>query len=92
MARLTTREVCALGRFSRASLWRRVQTGRLPKPIDHAREALFDEAAVTAALAQPHLPWKSSSTMSASEWAPPRSTERWLARQEKIKAAFDPKS
>ena len=48
--RLTTSEVCAMGRFSTATLWRRVRYGRLPKPIDHAREALFDADAIHSAL------------------------------------------
>ena len=48
--RLTTSEVCRIARFSRATLWRRVASGRLPKPIDHAREALFCAKAIKSAL------------------------------------------
>lgn len=48
--RMTTREVMALARISRASLWRRVKAARLPQPVDHAREALFSKPAVIAAL------------------------------------------
>ena len=50
MKRLTTTEVCQLGRFSRATLWRRVKSGALPQPVDHAREALFCASAVEQAL------------------------------------------
>ena len=49
--RLTTEEVMALARISRASLWRRVGDGRLPMPIDRARQALFSRVAVIEALA-----------------------------------------
>jgi predicted DNA-binding transcriptional regulator AlpA len=49
-ARLTTAEVCARARISRASLWRRVACGRLPAPIDQARQALFCAAAIERAL------------------------------------------
>lgn len=48
--RMTTREVMALARISRASLWRRIKAARLPQPVDHAREALFSKAAVITAL------------------------------------------
>ena len=48
--RLTTDEVLKMARISRASLWRRVASGRLPMPIDRARQALFSRAAVMAAL------------------------------------------
>lgn len=48
--RLTTAEVMALARISRATLWRRVASGRLPMPIDRARQSLFARAAVITAL------------------------------------------
>lgn len=54
--RLTTEEVMALARISRASLWRRVGDGRLPKPIDRARQALFSRVAVIEALAPTRRP------------------------------------
>ena len=54
--RLTTREVCAAARISRATLWRRVACGRLPGPIDHARQALFCAQAVQRALDAPPPP------------------------------------
>ena len=47
--RLTTTEVLALLRISRATLWRRIAEGRLPRPQDHGREALFCKAAVVEA-------------------------------------------
>lgn len=50
-ARLTTAEVMALARVSRATLWRRIRDGRLPQPVDRARQALFCKAAVFEALA-----------------------------------------
>lgn len=50
--RLTTREVCQIARLSRASVWRRIASGRLPAPIDHGREALFCAHAVAQALAR----------------------------------------
>ena len=49
--RLTTHEVMALARISRATLWRRVLAGRLPPPIDQARQSLFLKSAVMLALA-----------------------------------------
>lgn len=48
--RLTTREVCDLAKFSSVTLWRRIRAGRMPQPIDRGREAIFDRAAVVAAL------------------------------------------
>jgi hypothetical protein len=53
--RLTTKEVCQLGRFSAVTLWRRRRAGLLPPPIDRGREALFDRDAVLAVL-RPSLP------------------------------------
>lgn len=47
--RLTTSEVLALLRISRATLWRRIAQGRLPRPQDHGRQALFCKAAVVEA-------------------------------------------
>lgn len=58
MTRLTTSEVCALGRFSRATLWRRVAAGTLPAPIDQAREAIFDRERVMGALAVTRPRWR----------------------------------
>lgn len=49
--RMTTDEVMVLARISRATLWRRVLSGRLPAPIDQARQSLFLKSAVTSALA-----------------------------------------
>lgn len=49
--RMTTDEVMALARISRATLWRRVAVGRLPQPIDQARQSLFLKSAVVTALA-----------------------------------------
>ena len=89
MIRVTTSEVCALGRFSRATLWRRVASGALPKPIDQAREAIFDRDHVLAALAVPQPRWRNaiggiqvppSCPVSASSAA--RTTyRRWNARR-----------
>ena len=62
MTRITTSEVCVLGRFSRATLWRRVASGALPAPIDHGREAIFDRDRVAAALAIPRPRWRKSQT------------------------------
>lgn len=50
--RLTTAEVMMLARISRATLWRRVASGRLPRPIDQARQSLFSRVAVITALAK----------------------------------------
>nr|WP_314188138.1 hypothetical protein [uncultured Brevundimonas sp.] len=58
MTRITTSEVCVLGRFSRATLWRRVASGALPAPIDQGREAIFDRDRVVAALAIPRARWR----------------------------------
>ncbi|MBJ7484203.1 helix-turn-helix domain-containing protein [Brevundimonas sp.] len=54
--RLTTAEVMALARISRATLWRRVASGRLPTPIDHGRQSLFARLAVIAALTKEPVP------------------------------------
>lgn len=48
--RLTTTEVMSIARISRATLWRRVATGRLPMPVDRGRQALFVKQSVFAAL------------------------------------------
>jgi predicted DNA-binding transcriptional regulator AlpA len=88
MNRITTSEVCALGRFSRATLWRRIASGALPPPIDHAREAIFDRDRVMAALAirrprwrkptpAPEMPKRSARAVSTS-----RKTQRqWSAQR-----------
>lgn len=47
--RLTTTEVLQLLRLSRATLWRRIAQGRLPRPLDRGRQALFSKAAVMEA-------------------------------------------
>lgn len=54
--RMTTTEVLALARISRATLWRRVASGRLPRPIDHGRQSLFARVAVIAALTKEPAP------------------------------------
>ncbi|MBB1178048.1 hypothetical protein DSM05_02620 [Pseudomonas sp. FW305-3-2-15-E-TSA4] len=54
--RMTTGEVLALARISRATLWRRIQCGRLPPPVDQARQALFLRADVVQALAAARQP------------------------------------
>lgn len=54
--RMTTGEVLALARISRATLWRRIACGRLPRPVDQAREALFSKSEVIQALAAPSQP------------------------------------
>lgn len=60
MTRIITSEVCALGRFSRATLWRRVAAGTLPSPIDQGRQAIFDRERVVAALNLPRRRWRGS--------------------------------
>lgn len=82
MTRLTTREVCALGRFSRATMWRRVRKGWLPGPIDHAREALFDDRAVRAALAEPRSRWRPPPPQLPLRAAPgPRPRRVWSSKR-----------
>ena len=49
LERLTTNEVLALLRISRATLWRRIAEERLPRPLDRGRQALFSKAAVVEA-------------------------------------------
>lgn len=51
--RLTTGEVCKLARLSRATLWRRIAQGRMPRPIDRGRQALFCAEAIAQALTKP---------------------------------------
>lgn len=48
--RMATGEVLALARISRATLWRRVASGRLPAPIDQGRQSLFLRSEVIRAL------------------------------------------
>jgi predicted DNA-binding transcriptional regulator AlpA len=49
--RITTREVCALARYTSATLWRRIDAGHMPRPIDRGGEGfLFDRKAVLTAL------------------------------------------
>ena len=47
---MTTAEVVAWLRVSRATLWRRVASGRLPRPVDQGRQAIFSRSEVAAAL------------------------------------------
>ena len=54
--RMTTSEVLALARISRATLWRRINEARLPRPVDCGRQSLFLRRDVIAALTiQPSL-------------------------------------
>ena len=49
--RITTREVCALARYGRATLFRRIDAGQMPHPIDRGGDGfLFDRKAVLVAL------------------------------------------
>jgi predicted DNA-binding transcriptional regulator AlpA len=49
--RLSTPEVCALARYGRATLWKRIDAGLMPRPIDRGGDGyLFDLRAVMAAL------------------------------------------
>lgn len=77
MKRLTTTEVCAVARFSRATLWRRIRSGDMPAPVDHARQALFCAVAVERALtsAKPSKPTTAGAPRSSRRW----SDARWKA-------------
>lgn len=89
MTRITTSEVCVLGRFSRATLWRRVASGALPAPIDQGREAIFDRDRVAAALAIPQRRWRNSKTgpqtlrarSAGGPAAVQKSSRRWSAKR-----------
>lgn len=49
--RMTTSEVCAVARFSKATLQRRIKTGLIDlKPIDRGQEKLYLRADVVRAL------------------------------------------
>jgi excisionase family DNA binding protein len=49
--RMTTREVCSLARYSRSTLWKRIDAGTMPAPIDRGGGGyLFDRRAVLAFL------------------------------------------
>jgi hypothetical protein len=50
LARLTRDEVCALARYGPQTLARRIAAGRMPAPVDRARQAIFDGPAVRRAL------------------------------------------
>ena len=49
-ARYTTSEVCAMAGYGPTTLWRRIQQGRMPKPVDRGRENLFQAREVKQAL------------------------------------------
>jgi predicted DNA-binding transcriptional regulator AlpA len=52
--RITTREVCALARYSPSTLWKRIDAGIIPAPIDRGGDGfLFDRRAVLGALGIP---------------------------------------
>ena len=90
MARITTAEVCALARISRATMWRRVRAGALPRPIDYGREALFDQGQVVAALAVPQLRWRapSASTLASETARTPGAPQ--LTTRRKVTARWTP--
>lgn len=49
--RITTPEVCALAGYTKATLWRRIDDGHMPKPIDRGgRGFIFDKTAVLIGL------------------------------------------
>lgn len=49
--RLTTPEVCALARYSKSTLWKRIDAGQMPAPIDRGGGGfIFDRDAVLKAL------------------------------------------
>ena len=49
--RITSREICELARYTKATLWRRIDAGQMPAPIDRGGDGfLFDRKAVLAAL------------------------------------------
>jgi len=48
--RLYTSEVCRLARYGVSTLWRERKAGRMPGPIGHGRQDIFDRDAVFKAL------------------------------------------
>ena len=53
--RLTTPEVCALARYSKSTLWKRIDAGLMPAPIDRGGQGfLFDKTAILKALGHHH--------------------------------------
>ena len=49
--RMTTVEVCALARYGKATLFRRIDAGHMPRPLDRGGGGyLFDRKAVLIAL------------------------------------------
>lgn len=49
--RLSTPEVCKLARYSRATLWRRIDAKQMPEPVDRGGKGfLFDRDSVLKAL------------------------------------------
>lgn len=48
--RMTTTEVCELAGYGPVTLMRRVRAGRMPEPVDRAREHIFDRDQVMKAL------------------------------------------
>lgn len=76
-ARLTTREVCELGRISPVTLWRRRRAGTYKlAPCDRGRELLYDREDVLRAFGM----------LSQAISAPPASAD-WEVDPEAIRAA-----
>lgn len=52
-ARLTSQEVCTRLRISRATLWRRIQAGLVPPPVDRGRQSLFAATVIESLIERP---------------------------------------
>lgn len=81
--RLTTTEVCRLARLSRATLWRRIAEGRLPRPVDHGRQALFCAQAVRQALMRPPAAISPDDEIHAARF------DRLVGRRHRVVTQFD---
>lgn len=80
-ARMTTREVCELGRISPVTLWRRRRTGIYKlTPCDCGRELLYDRSEVLQAFGMVPLP--ASDESEQGDWAvDPETVRAALARR-----------
>jgi len=67
-ARITASEVARLAGYSLVTLGRRVAQGKMPKPVDKARERLFDRRAVYKALGIPLEPEQHSEPEDDNPW------------------------
>lgn len=78
-ARIPASEVARLAGYSLVTLGRRVAAGKMPKPVDKARERLFDRRAVYKALGIPIEPAQHAEPENENPWD--RAADAYAERQ-----------